>query len=636
MKKLFLLPLLGLLAVGCANSDSVLDNKDAGSEMDGGQSGYLSVSIVTPRGTVTRADGKYQSGTESESAVKKVRFFFFDNNGEPVLMKKKADGTYSSYYDWEPNDKDKAPESSDGVGTTVEKIVYTTVVLNGPSDTPDPTRVIAIVNPTEELLADKNLTMSEVRASVADYQSGLTDKNFVMSNSVYVDNNTIMDYADLTGKIFRTYEEAEAERLQIYVERVVARVDLSIGKSSKADAKDFKPVSGTDVYDTGMEIAVTGTTKQKIYVKLLGWAVTSTPNKSRLLKNIAPMWSSNLFGYEGDIEPWNSSQYHRSFWAVNPSTPYNYQFFTYNTIANAQNDGVYGIPEAGSDKSVTAYVQENAAYDKDAGATSLQDPKAKDSYDKPTELEATDNKKEYVRNGYESKVIVAGVLQDKSGNELTIAEYGYKYYTDVALLDNFAGRLEFTTSANGGDKITGNDLTFMTQAQYNSYIGNTPVAGVGVEGGYYVYVVLKNRENATWYIGDVSYNDTKVAEYIQNTLDNRVLLWDEGRTYYYFPIRHLGNMIPADDTQTADAAGDTTPAGDEAVAEDVYYPGYYGVVRNHIYDAKIVALKGLGTPVHDPDETIYPEQPKTDGSIIAAEINILQWRVVPQEYEFSW
>ena len=60
-------------------------------------------------------------------------------------------------------------------------------------------------------------------------------------------------------------------------------------------------------------------------------------------------------------------------------------------------------------------------------------------------------------------------------------------------------------------------------------------------------------------------------------------------------------------------------------------------MRNHIYDANITKLTGLGTPVYNPDEIIYPEKPIDDEeTFIAAQINILSWRIVKNDVELDW
>ena len=103
-------------------------------------------------------------------------------------------------------------------------------------------------------------------------------------------------------------------------------------------------------------------------------------------------------------------------------------------------------------------------------------------------------------------------------------------------------------------------------------------------------------------------------------------IWNGGDTYYYFDIRHLG---VSDTTTTGEPEG-------EQVTTTTYSPGYYGVVRNHIYDATINTLTGLGTPVYDPNETIYPEKPEGSDLFIGAQINILTWRVVASGVDLAW
>ena len=127
-------------------------------------------------------------------------------------------------------------------------------------------------------------------------------------------------------------------------------------------------------------------------------------------------------------------------------------------------------------------------------------------------------------------------------------------------------------------------------------------------GRYYVFAQLKDTDKVDYSIGE----NTE----INNVEANKSLvalghakIWSEGYTYWYFDIRHLG------------------------VENSV---GQYGVVRNHIYAATINSVKGLGTPVYNPDETIYPEKPSDDDSYIAAKINILNWRLIRQGVDFAW
>ena len=90
---------------------------------------------------------------------------------------------------------------------------------------------------------------------------------------------------------------------------------------------------------------------------------------------------------------------------------------------------------------------------------------------------------------------------------------------------------------------------------------------------------------------------------------DKALVWQSGMTYYYYEIKHLHN----DQNQLMT-----------------------GVVRNHVYETTVTKILGLGTPVYDPAEKIYPEKPSKNDHYIAAEINILSWRLVQNSYELEW
>ena len=81
-------------------------------------------------------------------------------------------------------------------------------------------------------------------------------------------------------------------------------------------------------------------------------------------------------------------------------------------------------------------------------------------------------------------------------------------------------------------------------------------------------------------------------------------------TYYYTDIRHISDIEGK--------------------------PGYYGVVRNHIYRVNITNIEGYGTPVYDENiEFETPEKPVDIDTYVAAQINILTWRVVDRNYELN-
>lgn len=596
MKKfLYIIPILFLLAIGCTEDPNNADKE----EYKEGNNKFLTVSIMSPSTLGSRAGelGDYEDGSETENYVKKVRFYFFDVSGDPALARRDNNtGEYYSYIDWTPSSQGITNQGSlqgENTGSeNIEKILTYNMSINHPNDKAAPASVIAIINPTSSI---ENLTSPKIsdlnglnnESNVTDYQTGLTAiGSFVMSNSVYVGNDGQMINASLITKYYPTIEEAAANPVKIFVERVLARVDFSISVKNAVinnQQIDF-------IYDTG-EIF----NNAPIYVKLLGWQITSAPIKSRLMKYVNTVWNKeNLFGNQF---LWNTIEYRRCFWAMNPtltpptqSTNGDYTSFSYTDIVNA------GMSQ------MSRYTQENAnPFNNNTDISAPQPP---------------------------TKIIIAAQLIDTNGNPMTIAEYGGKKYTEQGLFNLFASSLNLyslSTNTSGAKiytKITPSDLILVTQ---NELIQQGQNPSHFVDGSYYVYAMLSDTaKKLDWYQrnsdtpnenGNYSYTPiqtSKVNDYIFSTLftSSLPMVWNEGHCYYYFNIRHLG------------AEGNAA---------------YYGIVRNHLYKANLTKIIGFGTPVYNPDQDIYePESPEHQEGMINAEINILSWRIVSQDYELNW
>ena len=623
MKKLFFSVLiLGTMISSCSSDEPVGGD---GNKADVQVNNYLTVNIVPSVSPSTRSEGAtgegdngsgqkegdYQDGTELEQKVNSIRFFFFDENGNgaPVSVTTSATAnTPVSYIDWTHNDNDLGQGNPD---ITVEATLTATLGLTIPDGTPNPTSLIAVINPSTDVM---NLTggqnsygptMEEVQQATANFESGLTNGNFVMSNSVYA-NTTVspavtVNYTNLKVESGQTpyfqssIEAAQANPVTVYVERVVARLDFKIGLGNRTEKGYYpvmKKVDGGD--DIQVSIDVDGDGQDElIYVDFLGWNVTSTPAESYLVKSIVPSWTSQqLFGNTNLL--WNSMDFHRSFWAMNPNgVTYNYGNFgngsEEDVPGNVQPAQANEMPAAG--QFATIYMQENAS---PYSSTSLNPEKP-------------------------SQVILAAQLVTADGTPVELAEWGYNKYTQSGLLSYLVtniiskGRYYKKTSDNSFISLQPTDLEFVSASQY--YPSGLPE---NVE-RYYSYIIVKNDPNTTWvqWNGDGE-NPTEddVTEVQASDIDSYILnnvgytmMWNTGYTYYYFDIRHLG--------------GTNSPA-------------FYGVVRNHIYEANVSSLYGFGTPVCNPDEIIIPEVPKYEEVLLTAEIRILQWRVVSADYELDW
>lgn len=645
-KFIYSIALLGLWTAGCAEADDLggtPETPDVGVEAE---AAYIPLSLISAGSMGGRAniDG-YEDGDGNEAIVKDIRLYFFDTNKNAAKVRKnpaKGGNGYDSYIDYDPR-IDDVHEGNKEPEITVEKTLTLMMQLNIDARN-KPEYVVALINPTAELKNSENYSLDELAAIVGNFKEDGT-KPFLMSNSAYADTpeeSSTQENINYT-KIKKLYtsreaadQEVEANRTVIFVERVAARLDLLVDESKLQSATEngylgYKEepdpettVDTKNIFFTGSYYNAYNAVADKenpIFVKFCGWQVISTPKKSKLLKTIDYVtWDAEENGLfqKGDTEPWNVVAYHRSFWAINPDLTsaknadllesggykkaVDYDFYSYNEIAANKFDATN-----------RAYIQENAA-----------DPIERKS----------------VAENHETKVIVAAQLVDKYGDPMPIVEYGLMYYEKGALLDYFADQLSRHFYSDPSDKenskLAKEDLEYKTQFAY------TNEAGVDIEGSYLAYVALTSTaEGKIWYRDviekdEATQEDKKVTkkygdapdadgtikdvnDFIQSVVSNRLLIWENGQTYYYLTVRHLGNL-------ETDAATGAVKAA----------PGAYGVVRNHIYKVNLTALKGLGTPVLDSDEPIYPEKTIHDDYLFAAEIKVLQWRVVSQDYDFTW
>lgn len=610
MKKSLFPLVIAAVITGCASNEPSYNQEVTG---DGSYSeGYLTVDLFSPGGVNTKADAVYADGSESENYISKVRFYFFDEEGKPALVRKNpiAADQYYSYYDWDPtqNDNDTVTKPvPGGAGSTVEKIMSTTLSLTLPTGS-SPNSVVAVINPTTSVLnIAGNPTLSVLRTQIDNYVDSLTNKNFVMSNSVYKstsNDSTMVNYSTVIGESLQTtIDKSQANPLHIYVERVAAKVVLepfALGNGSTINVKGetlynigftFNPL---DPYGGSTDTVQYNNTP--LYIRFFGWAVTSSPTMSYLVKEINPDWIDALLG-EG--EPWNTADYHRSFWAMNPQQVSNnlqtaYHWYSFNDISG-QNDA----KQIGNTMATTYdYMNENA-----------------NAYNEGGNMGANPNSP--------TSVIFAAQLTNANGTPVTVAEYAQQYYTLGGLKSLAAHNLDlfYKDSDDKYQPIQPEMLTFMTSSEYAALPDGNPQP-IGQTGNYVAYFTLDTiatKDIEKWYhlnantVGNETYTEVATANMNQYLFDvlGTAMVWQNGYTYYYFDIAHLNRT----------EAGGT---------------GTVGVVRNHVYSSKITGIKGLGTPVWNPDEDIDPEKPKRSGNLLTVQIRVLKWRMVSQSYDLSW
>lgn len=143
ISKLFPFACVALMMSACAS-----DKEEIGSgTKTGSDPQYLAVNIVNVGATPTTRTTDYENGTAEESAIKKVRFYFFNGDGSPYLIKNPGitgivGGGDKNWLEASP--ADDTPTS--GTPSQIAKITQTVLVING-IQSAAPAAIVAIVNP---------------------------------------------------------------------------------------------------------------------------------------------------------------------------------------------------------------------------------------------------------------------------------------------------------------------------------------------------------------------------------------------------------------------------------------------------------------------------------------------------------
>lgn len=529
-----------------------------------------------------KGDGTYEDGSEAESKINNVRFYFFNGDGTPYLLVNN-DATQQTSVNYLEQIVEKDGNDHDHTAETKTKVV---LVLKGETKAV-PASVIAVINPEvldNTTLHSGTMTLSELRTSATG--STFYDKTggFVMSNSVYESAGQDVCSTPVANSVFATEKEAMSKPVDIYVERVNAKVNAKIDANYKRDGETENAwtqneegkyqikVGSIDVitYDETANAAPTKTT-YPVYAVVQGWQLADADGKAELCKQIKTSWYDGGLG----ISPWTTSDYHRCFWSK--SVP-----FTTGAGANRPvNPTFNGITQSLSD-----------------------DFSAEPVYTLPnTPDEVVTNPKTSVNTL--TKLIVAAKLVYKDKNDeyhsAQVCQYrGLTYLGEEAvkkqIVGGFACYFKKTTTESGDvyKSIEASDIAFKTVvpgSPESSEVKNYEVVATlaSTVGDLYV----KNGD--AWTIApkdDVNAALAKETAQVRST---------DGATYYYTPIKHLG---------------------------DAGKLGEYGIVRNHSYQVTIQNIKGFGTPVYDPNKEIDPMIPSDENTYLAASIKVLSWRVV--------
>lgn len=573
-----------MLTVASCSSEDVAD----GDAQNGkGTTSFLAVNLKTvgnaPTGNArqTRASytnpqkGTYEDGEGVENAIKSVRFYFFNADGTPYILNNGNSKVNYVEKEVTVNKEDQSP--------TVEGISETVLVLNGENHVA-PASMLTVINPDVNpglLQNGKPLRWSVMRKELIG--STFNDKtHFMMSNSTYEEAGNDLCTTQLTGKTYASQDAAQSHPVNVYVERVNAKVNANvIGTNFEKETADvildgvhMQDNLKTKVGDLSLAKEDGTSDKKEIFAYIVGWGLATENGRAELFKQIdTQKFTDEILG----IYPWSSADYHRSFWALSvpfggtgedKNEPLNHPFSEYT---NKLGEAVYTLPNTPTEKIDAAHAYDNnltkfvvaarLAY-KD-GDASLK-PAEICEY-KGQEFLGTDNlKKTYLNeiSRYYKKVPAAAGEPDK--------------YVNLDPSD-----ITFTTTAPSGTQAKDYEV-FATLANPN--------------------ITLYEQKGGVW-------NEVTDKSGVYNMLQaTPAEVRKGGMAYYYTTIKHLGEKGGL---------------------------GEYGIVRNHSYQISLNSIKGFGTPVYDPNKTIVPTVPSDDKTYLAAKINVLSWRVVPSQVDLD-
>lgn len=579
---------LMLVVASCSSSDDIT----GGNGNAEGSTSYLvinlnSVGNAPASRAYEKGGGSYDDGETLENQIKNVRFYFYNADG--TAYKLQNTGTNGDAQNW----IDQKVETEKGdQSVTVSGKTQAVLVLNGESNV-SPASMLAVVNPevgSSQLAENMVSRWSKMRTELIG-KTFHNENGFVMTNSTYEDGGKDLCTTLLSGRTFSTKDKALDNPVDVYVERINAKVKAFIA----ADNTNFEPVT-TDVKLDGVNFNGKYKTKQKVgdltvtksngstediqvFAYIEAWGVADENDQSTYYKQIdVQNWTDATLGFDGTDTPWSSRDYHRCFWSKGVAfggtdpvhNPTNHPFSEYKANLG---DALYTLPNT-----PTNYL----------GATGK-------AYDNPMKSELT-------------KFLVTARLAytDASGNILPaeICTYkGQKFLgqenVKKVIADDLGIYYKMTTTATGTtyDKIEPTDIEFSTTTEGSSKLQD-----------YQVVAKLKSSITELYRMSGGSPVSADMAVVKKDLQAVPVEIHNGGRTYYYTPIKHLGKK--------------------GSIAE-------YGIVRNHSYQVELNSIKGFGTPVYNPDKKIVPVVPSDDLTYLAARINVLSWRVVPSKVDLE-
>lgn len=481
---------LMMTVMSCSSSDDL-----NGGGADANDKSYLAIRINNVGSVAgSRAASDYSDGTADENHIESVRFYFFNSDGSPYILKANGQSTGKNWLE-----KTEGLNTGNKDNPNVSVISNPLLVIEGNTGA-SPAVMIAVINPNSldgDKLGDGAKSLDDVkRTSIFSKFCTTDNKNFVMSNSVYVANGVEKCTSIVTGHVATDAKKATDNPVDLYVERVVAKVQPTIDANYTAGGRKWEKINGKDA----IKVGVYGT--NDIYAVVDGWGVADEDGKAELVKQVNTAWNDDNLG----ISVWTSSDYHRCFWTSSVA------------FAAGSNGAEGNVPVNHSYNDFAARQLTDCAYTLPNAPTSVNtDPYASTL----------------------TKMVLATHLVYKDGSDYKPAEicqYRGQEYLHIAdvkteVANNFADY--YIKKGGTRTKLQPSDIEFTTKApDIKDYQVVATLRTLAAD------EILQKKTGTTE--DPSSYTDVN-KEVFQDLMNKEpAQIRKDGKAYYFIPIRHLG------------------------------------------------------------------------------------------------
>ncbi len=594
-----------------------------------GDQAAMTIRIMAPGNNTRTSDvnegnAHYSNGSDDENNVANLSFYFYDKRGDYVMCYENAK------YE---------PQTGSTGSALIEEIGVSKIVLTDLLGQNYPSYVVAVLN--NDITSSTSTSL--FKAKLSQVQEALRNQNpwqtitkengikvasnFVMTSATHDQNNEDYYFATpLTEKNFAVQPEdasqdgnwntgtLNAEPVNVYVERLASKVEISIGENLVGKYKDedftislsYAPysfgsdeniITGKGFYEIDLpdQYEIDGT-KTTLTLRLYGWSVNGQAKKTKFFKEV----NSNFVTDDG----WDYNGTNRCYWAKTPGYGANKYPSSFDDVKDKGSNDVTTDSDDAANGEVLKYISWKTVV-KNGFAN-------KSAYIMPhTEAGSRINLAgNEINHPAVTEILIAGQIVKKGTNEsLTLFQLSDSYYTE-------SGIKNYILNAAGMHiwEIIGTD------AENNTITSKITPSDVEVKYGYdgtFKLVLSASGKAKQWYkdsdCTDAWSDADEIGKFLSGYLpDKQSFCYNDGMLYYNVPIQHIRPY--------------------NATAKEQIKTGMFGVVRNHWYKVTIKDVKNLGHSVYRPDEHIIPPSDDTR-YMIGSSINILSWRLVSSSAE---